>query len=248
MTRRVLIVGAGSAIARAVARRLAGEGAHLALAARDRARLEADGADLRLRGAADVRLLAFDAHDGVERHVALLDEAFKVWGGLDVVLIAHGVLPDQAASADNPAQVLTSLQVNAASTIGLMSALTPRLIAPGQGVLAVIASPAGERGRRSNYVYGAGKAAVITFAAGLRHRLHGSGVRVLTVQPGFVDTPMTAAFAKGALWVTPGRVADDIVRALAANRGGTLYTPGGWRWVMALVRALPEALFVRTKL
>ena len=115
------------------------------------------------------------------------------------------------------------------------------------GAIAVVSSVAGERGRASNYVYGAAKAAVSTFAAGLRHRLHGRGIRVVTILPGFVDTPMTAAFAKGALWATPERVARDIERALERGNG-VIYTPGFWRAIMWLIRAVPESLFVRTKL
>jgi short-subunit dehydrogenase len=117
----------------------------------------------------------------------------------------------------------------------------------GHGVIAVISSVAGDRGRQSNYVYGAAKAAVTAFTSGLRQRLYPKGVRVVTIKPGFVSTPMTAAFKKGALWATPDKVAADIVRAMA---GGTavIYTPWFWRPIMWIIRCVPETIFRRLKL
>jgi len=115
------------------------------------------------------------------------------------------------------------------------------------GTIAVITSVAGVRGRASNFVYGSAKSLVSTLLEGLRHRMHGRGVAVVDIRPGFVDTPMTAAFPKGPLWAAPGRVARDIVRAV--DRGaGVAYTPWFWRWIMLVVRHIPEPVFVRTKL
>jgi decaprenylphospho-beta-D-erythro-pentofuranosid-2-ulose 2-reductase len=128
-----------------------------------------------------------------------------------------------------------------------MTDLANRFEQQGSGALAVISSPAGDRGRASNYVYGAAKAAVTVLAAGLRHRLAAKGVRVLTILPGFVDTPMTASFTKGPLWASPERVAADIERAL--DKGfGSVYTPWFWRWIMLIIRHVPERIFIRTKL
>jgi short-subunit dehydrogenase len=119
--------------------------------------------------------------------------------------------------------------------------------AQGSGTIAVVTSVAGDRGRQSNYVYGAAKGGVSRFLEGLRHRLHQAGVKVIDIKPGFVDTPMTAAFRKGPLWVGPEQVAKDIERALDRNRAD-VYTPWFWRWIMLAVRALPNALMHRTKL
>ena len=246
MTQRYLIIGATSAIAHALARRLAVRHARLFLVGRREAALAANADDLRTRGAAEVRTALLDVNDS-DRHAEVLDAACAAWGGFDAVLIAHGVLPDQKQCEASPAAALASFDTNARSVIGLLTLLANRFEAQGKGVLAVISSPAGERGRASNYVYGAAKAAVTAFAAGLRHRLHAKGVRVLTVQPGFVDTPMTAGFAKGPLWASADRVAADIERAF--GRGfGTVYTPGFWRWIMFIIRHVPERLFVRTRL
>ena len=247
MRPRVLIIGATSAIAHAVARRYAARQAALFLIGRRLPALEANAADLVVRGAESVGCALLDANDH-DRHEAVLDEAWAAYGGFDVALVAHGVLPDQAAAERSVTATLESFDTNAASVIALLTLLANRFEAQGSGVIAVISSPAGDRGRASNYVYGAAKAAVTVFAAGLRHRLHAKGVRVITIVPGFVDTPMTAGIAKtGPLWAAPEQVARDIVRAL--ERGfGVVYTPGFWRWIMSAIRHVPERLFVRTKL
>ena len=246
MPPRILIIGATSAIARAVARRYAGRRAQLFLIGRRAAALDADADALLVRGAGAVRCAVLDANDH-DRHAAVIDQAFAAYGGFDGALIAHGVLPDQAASEQSVAATLASFATNAASVIALLTVLANRFEAQRGGALAVISSPAGDRGRASNYVYGAAKAAVTVFASGLRNRLHTKGVRVITIVPGFVDTPMTADLAKGPLWAAPEQVAGDIVRAL--ERGfGVVYTPGFWRWIMSAIRHIPERLFVRMKL
>jgi len=244
----LLVIGATSAIAHAVSRRHAARGARLVLLARDAARLDANAADLRVRGAAEVHCIAFDAL-ATEDHEAALAQAWAVVGagGFDAALVAWGSLPDQAACEASVAQALQAFDLNARSVLALLTLLAQRFERQGRGVIGILSSPAGDRGRASNYVYGAAKAAVTTLASGLRHRLASKGVRVVTLLPGFVDTPMTAGFAKGPLWATPEQVALDIDRALA-SANGRVYTPWFWRWIMLVVRALPERIFVRTRL
>lgn len=247
MTERLLIIGATSAIAHAVARRLAARGARLFLVARSRQSLDTHAADLKVRGAGEVRTALLDAND-IPRHDAMLRDAFDAFGGFDAVLLAYGVLPDQSACEASVEAALASFDTNARSALALLTALANLFERQRSGAIAVISSPAADRGRASNYVYGAAKAAVSVFASGLRQRLHASGVRVLTLSPGFVDTPMTAALAKGGpLWAAPDRVAADIDRALRGGFG-TVYTPWFWRWIMLVIRAIPERLFVRLKL
>ena len=243
---RVLLIGATSAIAQAVARLYAGRGARLLLVGRRLDALQANAADLRVRGALEADTAVLDI-DRIEDHAAVIDQAWQRWGGLDVALLAHGVLPDQPNAQASVGETLASLQTNAVSTIALLTDLANRFESQGSGVIGVISSPAGDRGRASNYVYGAAKAAVTNFASGLRHRLFRRGVRVVTVLPGFVDTPMTASFPKGPLWARPEYIAADIVRALD-RRNGTLYTPWFWRWIMQIVTVLPQAIFLRSKL
>ncbi|MBV5273459.1 MAG: SDR family oxidoreductase [Lamprocystis purpurea] len=246
MSARVLIVGATSAIAEAVARRYAAQGAALFLAARrtDRAAVIAD--DLRVRGAAAVTVAAYDAtvRDTAD---ALVAAAWEALGGIDVALIAHGSLPDQPACAASAVLTRQELEVNALSVIDLLTPLANRMASARHGTLAVIGSVAGDRGRQSNYVYGAAKGCLAVFMQGLAHRLTPVGVRVLTIKPGFVDTPMTAAFPKGPLWASPQTVARDIQRAI--ERGAqVLYTPWFWRWIMLVIRLIPTSIFQRTRL
>lgn len=229
-----------------MARRYASRGARLFLIARRPDVLEANAADLRVRGAGEVRTALLDANE-LERHTNVLDEAFAAFGGFDAALVAHGTLPDQVECERSVDATLASFDTNARSTIALLTILANRFEAQRKGVIGVISSPAGDRGRASNYVYGTAKAALSNFASGLRHRLFSKGVRVITIEPGFVDTPMTTDFKKGPLWVSAERVAADIERAL--ERGfGVIYTPWFWRWIMLVIRHLPERLFVRTRL
>ncbi|MEP5764595.1 MAG: SDR family oxidoreductase [Halieaceae bacterium] len=241
---RILIIGATSAIAMATARLLAQRGEFLVLAGRQQERLQALAADLEARGAGGTALIEFDAV-ATEDYQALVAAA---WGeGLDLVLLAHGVLPDQQAVQDDAAATSRALQVNALSAIAWMAALASRFEAQGGGAIAVISSVAGERGRQSNYVYGASKAALTTYTDGLRNRLSKSGVTVLTIKPGFVDTPMTAGFKKGLLWAQPEAVAAGILRAV--ERGaGVVYLPWFWRYIMLVIKLIPERLFIKLSL
>jgi short-subunit dehydrogenase len=243
---RILIVGATSAIAESTARRFAARGDALYLAGRSAERLQAIAADLKLRGAAQVDCFVIDARQ-FDRFAPLLQAASASLGGLDAALIAHGTLSDQAACQQSLELLREEFDVNAISVMALCCELANRFEAQGRGVIAVISSVAGDRGRQSNYVYGAAKAAVTAFTSGLRQRLYPKGVRVVTIKPGFVSTPMTAAFKKGALWATPDSVAADIVRAMDGGKA-VIYTPGFWRPIMWIIRSVPETLFRRLKL
>jgi len=243
---RALIIGATSAIASRVARKLAEQGGYLFLAARNSEHLETVAADARTRGAASVSYRQFDVLEG-DDHATLLDEAWTALGSVDLVLIAHGTLPDQLRCQQDLALARRELETNAVSTALLMEAAAARLEPQGRGTLAVISSVAGDRGRQSNYLYGAAKAMVSTYAAGLRNRLFPIGINVLTIKPGFVDTPMTSAFKKGRLWATPEQIAEDILKAVRRHQQ-ILYTPWFWRIIMAVIRTIPESLFVRLRL
>lgn len=243
---RTLIVGATSAIAEAVARLYAARGDVLCMVARDGIRAQAIAQDLQIRGAAAVHTDTLDVAD-LTAHADVIERAFSALGGVDVALIAHGTLPDQIRCDADVAYAVNEFTLNGTATIALAACIARKLEAQGTGTLAVISSVAGDRGRASNYLYGAAKAAVSTYLSGLRQRLHGSGVNVLTIKPGFVDTPMTAAFKKGALWAKPEQVARGIVRAIERRRS-VVYLPWFWWGIMAVIRGIPELLFRRIKL
>jgi short-subunit dehydrogenase len=233
---RVVIVGATSAIAQDTAKIYATERASLFLIARDAEKLAAIAADLRVRGAADVETFVADLADRTS-DAAMLSAA----GRPDIVLLAHGTLPDQRAIDGDARAQEAAFALNATSFIA-MAAHFANTIAPG-GVLAVIGSVAGDRGRRSNYVYGAAKAAVHAYCEGLRGYLAERNVAVVLIKPGWVDTPMTAAMKKNALFASAAAVGRGIHGAIAARRA-TVYLPGFWRWISLIVRMLP-ARFVR---
>jgi short-subunit dehydrogenase len=244
--RRVLLIGATSAIVEAVGRHFADDGDSIFLLGRSHQRMKPVAEDYRLRGAVSVNTESFDALD-YEQHAALIERAINTMGGLDVALIGYGTLPDQAAAEASFDVARQALEVNCMSVISLMTLLANRFEAQESGALAVISSVAGDRGRRSNYVYGTAKGAVSVFAAGLRARLAHRHVNIITIKPGFVDTPMTSAFEKGSLWSSPEKVARSIYRAILRG-SNQIYTPWFWRWIMAAVRAIPESIFKRLPL
>jgi decaprenylphospho-beta-D-erythro-pentofuranosid-2-ulose 2-reductase len=243
---RVLIIGATSAIASQVAALYARAGADLFLVARSAEKLAALADDLRVRGAASVATEAMDALE-YDRHEEVVERAWDSLGGMDRVLIAYGSLPDQRECERSARETLRQLEINCSSAVSLLTPLANRLERQGRGSLAVIGSVAGDRGRQSNYVYGAAKAGLDVFLQGLRNRLHPAGVSVVTVKPGFVDSPMTEHLPKNFLFAAPERVAQTIHAAM--ERGSqVVYAPWFWRPIMAGIRALPERVFVRMRL
>jgi decaprenylphospho-beta-D-erythro-pentofuranosid-2-ulose 2-reductase len=242
---RVLSVGATSAIATETARAYAAYGARLFLTGRDADRLEGVAADLRVRGAT-VETAVLDVTDR-RRGADVMDSAWAAFGGFDVALLAHGVLPDQARCQASAEDAIAALEVNFTSTVALLTPLANRFEAARAGCIAVITSVAGDRGRQSNYLYGAAKGGLDRFLEGLRNRLFRSGVAVVTLKPGFVDTPMTAGIRQGPLFVSARRAGRAVHRAIKRRRD-VAYIPWFWRPIMALLRALPEPVFKRLRL
>ena len=243
---QVLIIGATSAIAQEVAKLYAAKGSKLFLVARDRDKLDQIARDLQVRGAEAVDCFSQDLVN-IEQHEMLLHKADEKLGGFDIVLIAHGTLPDQKQCEGSVNQTLQELQINFVSTVSLLTHLANYFEKKGKGCLAVISSVAGDRGRQSNYIYGAAKGGLSIFLQGLRNRLSKVGVCVLTIKPGFVITPMTAEFKKGLLWAHPKPVAETIVKGIQ-KRKDVLYVPWFWRWIMVIIRAIPERVFKRMSL
>lgn len=244
--RKVLIIGATSVIAQETAKRFAEGGDQLFLAGRSPEKLDALVADLHVRGADKVACMVLDLND-FDRHPCLINMASEALGGLDTVLIAHGTLSDQKACEQDFQVALKEYHTNFLSVVSLLTLLANRFEAQGHGCLAVISSVAGDRGRQSNYFYGSAKGGLSVFLQGLRNRLAPSGVQVLTIKPGFVDTPMTTGFKKGALWVGPNIIAAGIYRAIRRH-SDEVYLPWFWWGVMAIIKAIPERIFKHLKL
>ena len=242
---KIVVIGATSAIAHQCSRLWAQQGpCDFLLVGRSAERAEILAADLRARGAhvtARVAELRFDDPDAI----AELVQGVTSTGPVDTVLIAHGSLPDQASCQDDLHAAQDALRVNGLSPALIAEAFVGRMQRAGRGRLCIIGSVAGDRGRKSNYIYGAAKGLVDRYAQGLQHRLAlaKSPVRVTLAKPGPTDTPMTAHLKQGgAKLASSEAVAQRIVKAIAAGRP-VVYAPGKWALIMLVIRHLPRFLF-----
>lgn len=242
----IVIIGATSGIAEACARRWANDAAKFFLVARNESRLKNIQDDLIARGgSADTFVL--DATD-LAAFPAMVDAAQKSLGRIDLILIAHGALSDQKACEHSADAAVADVMTNGTSVIALLTYFANVLELQRSGTLAVISSVAGERGRPSNYVYGAAKAMVTAFCEGLRARLFKVGVHVLVIKPGFVATPMTAHLQlPPLLTASPDAAAADIDTAIR-HRRDVVFTRWFWRWIMLIIRCIPTAIFKRLSL
>jgi short-subunit dehydrogenase len=245
---RVLILGATSGIAESLARLYAAEGAALVLVGRRADRLEEVARDLAARGARAVQVAAVDlarAETAAARLAAWAGDE-----GIEAVYLFYGVLGDQARAEADPTHAHEILETDFTSAALWSLAAANLLEAQDAGALVVVGSVAGDRGRQSNYVYGAAKAGLGVLVQGIAHRfaLRGRRARAVLVKPGFVDTAKTDHMKKGGpLWASPEAVA-RIVRS-AADRGGPIvYAPAFWRLIMLVIRAIPAPIFHRRPL
>jgi decaprenylphospho-beta-D-erythro-pentofuranosid-2-ulose 2-reductase len=243
----IVIIGATSGIAEQCARLWAQQGARqLVLVARNQEKLQLIAEDLHVRNpAAQISCLSTEFTDPLAIK-ALVDNIVQ-HGCPDLVLIAHGTLPDQALCQQDLTSNAGALQINGVSPVLFAEAFVAHLLSAGRGTLAVIGSVAGDRGRKSNYVYGAAKGLVTRYVQGLQHRLAlaGSAVKVVLVKPGPTDTPMTAQMKQqGAKLASVDEVAASIVKGIQAGKP-TVYAPGKWALIMMIIRHLPRVVFNR---
>ena len=238
--RRILILGATSAIAAEVARLYAALGDRLYLVGRDPKKLDPLAVEL---GAAAVGHHSCDLDD-LEGNAGVVASAIDSLGGLDIALVAHGLLGDQLASERDLDHAMAIMTTNYTSAVSLLIPLANHFETQGRGHLGAITSVAGERGRPRNYTYGSAKGGLTRYLQGIRSRVHGTDVWVHNLKLGPVDTPMTVGHDKHALFGEKVRVARGIVRALDRRRH-VVYLPRVWGWIMLVVRLLPEPVFQR---
>lgn len=241
---KVVILGATSGIALEVGRQLAQRGCELLLVARSRERLVVLQSDLQARGAAQVLTCPADLAV-IEQHAGIFDYIHRTLPEFDTVLLAYGSMHDQKDSEASVEVLLDELTVNFVSASALLTLFANDLEKRRTGCIAAITSVAGDRGRRANYVYGSAKGALSLFLQGLRSRLHPAGVKVITIKPGPVQTPMTDHLEKASRFADPELVAAQIVHALERRSPNVLYTPKIWRYIMAAVEHIPEPIFKR---
>ena len=237
----ILILGATSAIAKHTTRLFAADEHSLYLVARNEDKLSSMKQDMLVRGATTVSFETLDLSDD-KLHEDLIQRATDSMGSIDIVLIAYGTLGIQKISEQSYENTLNELQINCLSVISLLTILANQFEQQKSGSIAVITSPSGDRGRQSNYIYGTAKGALSIFLQGLRNRLSKSKVHVLTIKPGFIDTPMTSEFKKGFLWVNPEVISVGIYKAIKKNKD-IIYLPFFWRYIMVIIKSIPEKIF-----
>lgn len=241
--KHIVIIGATSAIAEHCARLWAADQpASITLVGRHTGRLQAIAADLKVRTPTSrIDILTIDFASPAAIHD--LAENLFAQTAVDLMLIAHGTLPIQQQCQDDLQEAENALYINGISPALFAEAFAGKMQAQGFGQLGLIGSVAGDRGRKSNYTYGAAKGLVTRFAQGLQHRLAGSGVRVSLIKPGPTDTPMTSEFkARGARMASVEEVAAGIVNGMRAGRD-VIYVPGKWKIIMMVIRHLPTFVF-----
>lgn len=242
----ILVLGGTSRIALEIARDYASQGESVFVAARDADEADRIASDLHVRYKVNVGSADFDATDYTE-HSGLIALAAEALGGIDVGIVAFGDMGNQMDSEKNFQEALKVMEVNYVGAASICESLAAYMSIRGHGSIVGISSVAGDRGRASNYFYGSAKGGFSTYLEGLRCRLHGFGIHVMTVKLGLVDTPMTYGMKTRIPIVSPQSVARAVTRA-QRSRKNTFYYPSFWRFVMFVVKVLPQGLFIRMKL
>lgn len=242
----ILVIGATSSIARAIINQMAKQGALLHLAARDEFELERVTRDVSIRFNSQVSWSFFEA-TAYKSHSDFLEKVINHLGGLDGVIVSLGELGDQQIAQIDFDHAKNIIQSNYTGVVSILSYVANYLEQQKSGFIVGISSVAGDRGRQSNYIYGSAKGALSLFLQGMRNRLAKSGVHVMTVKPGFVDTKMTFGKSGMFLVANPEQVANSILKALPQKKN-IIYVPWFWFWIMLIIRSIPEQIFKQLKL
>lgn len=244
--KKILVLGATSGIAEATCRIWASQGASMFLVARNAEKLAAVAQDLRTRGASYIDTAVVDLDD-TDQHPALLAHAVNSLAGLDIAYLAHGTLGDQQKAEQDFNTAAHVLHTNFMAPVSLLTWLANFCVQRRSGTIAVLSSVAGDRGRKSNYVYGSSKAGLSAFLAGLRNRVDREGVTILTIKPGPTKTAMTAGMKGHEKFADVDAVAQSIVKAID-KRQDNLYVPFQWQPIMFVVRNIPDRIFKKLNL
>lgn len=247
LTKTVVVLGATSAIAHELCKLHGQAGDRMILAGRNVNALTSVSDDITSRGEAEVDHLICD-FSKPDSYADLTTKVNKFSPTVHIWYVFYGTLPEQSDCEQSVEKTRLALQVNFTSVVDILTEVANELEKEKSGSIVVISSVAGDRGRQSNYIYGAAKGALTLYLQGLRNRLHKSGVHVMTVKPGFVATPMTAHLnQKGLLWATPEKVAGHIYDGVKRKKD-VIYTPWFWRPIMMIIKFIPEPIFKRLKL
>ncbi|MFM6927932.1 MAG: SDR family oxidoreductase [Bdellovibrio sp.] len=243
--KKILIIGATSAIAQESAKIYAQQGNELILWGRNAKMLEAIAQDLKVRGAAKISIISHDLND-LAFHQNQVDQIWNENSKIDIALLAHGVLGDPRKAEVDQTEMLYLLSSNFVSHASLLTFISQKMVSQKAGTIAVISSVAGDRGKQSNYVYGSAKAGMTAFVDGMRNRLFNTGVHVVNLKLGPVDSPMTKEHKKSPLFGKTTEVGAGIVNAIE-HKKNTVYLPFFWRYIMMIICSIPESIFKRLK-
>lgn len=244
---KILVFGATSKLAEETVRHIKGVGTKVMLVAQNQSKLDVIYKELKTWNP-EVEYFTYilDALD-FANHQTMFDEAINKLGGLDTFFVAHGTLPDNEKIRKDATQTVKEFNINCLSVISLCTICSNFFENQRKGTIAVISSVAGERGRQSNYIYGAAKAGVSAYLQGLRNRMFEFGVTVITIKPGMVKTPMTLGMPDSPLFAKPDKVGKDIYKAIK-NKKDIIFTPSYWKIIMTIIKLIPESIFKKLKL
>jgi len=239
--RNIIILGATSGISQAVAKELLADDVCFHLVARDAEKLKVVANDLVSRGCHSTKsyLLDFNSMSG---HANLVDDILEGVDSIDLLFLCYGIMFSQQECEANSIKAIEQVTSNYTSAVSLLVLFSERMLEQQYGTIAVVTSVAGDRGRKSNFIYGSAKAGLATYLEGLRYKLHDKGINVLTIKPGFIDTPMTAEIKKGALWASTEQAAKYIVKGIA-KRKSIIYVPPFWFFIMMIIKLIPSFIF-----
>jgi len=239
--RNIIILGATSGIAQATTKELIEDDVYFHLVARNKNKLKIVADDLTARGCGKVDCYEFDFNE-LNSHEQLVEKISGSLDSIDILFVSYGIMYSQIDCENNVSKAIEQVNSNYTSVVSLLVLFSQRMSQQKCGTIAVVSSVAGDRGRKSNYIYGSAKAGLSIFLEGLRYKLFDKGVNVLTIKPGFVDSPMTSEMKKGLLWVSTEQVARYIVKGIR-NKRSTIYTPPFWFLIMMVIKVIPSFIF-----
>lgn len=243
---KAVILGANSEIAKKFCEICAKNGWELFLASKDISELERFARHIETVYGVKPNYSEFDALD-YGSHKPFWDKVIKEFGDVDMVLVAFGYFGDQEKALKDFEEARRIIETNYLGAVSIINIIANYMAERGKGTIVGISSVAGDRGRAKNVIYGSSKAAFSEYLSGLRAKMFEKGVKVITVKPGFVDTPMTKGLKiPKVLLASPEKVAMDIYKAVLKGKD-VVYTPFYWRYIMCIVKALPESIFKRTR-
>ena len=245
--KKMIVLGATSAMAEAYTRLVCKKDIELILISRDTERMDALKGDYESRGSKVIACLEL-ALDAPHNVLTFIESNKEVLQGADMLLTAAGTLPEQGLTEHDTSYLLQQFNINGLSIIAFINEFLKQKLNNEQCTIAAISSVAGDRGRQSNFLYGSAKSALSIFLEGLMHKYHGSNITIIDVKPGFVDTPMTQEFNKGVLWAKPEKIAQIIDNKVQKNKSGVVYAPWFWYWIMFIIRSVPRFVFHKTNL